>query len=514
MLAGTLFAAPRMAAQQKPAARAAVDSLRATLQSSSLTFQQQKNINDALRQRGQAEAARILGAPGNHYSRQLDTLERRQNAYVQDYLPNKDYRVLVMDPLKYYALRGLGFTGAETAGRMLQFKEPSLRPDDKLNTYIADCMEFRNYTSLTGDQVPTQFPMAIPLENTDTQGGLSMVSDKGSLIVPVSDFAPIYRVPGMKGADCVDYSNRHEGWHTVHWVLAPGIDVPAAQALDDAPRYRRKDDANYLSYFCMIYNNELFADIAATGDMVHAGKSPDMIDKVAAFRLAYDKADETHMSVPGLRALSDRLAAMGLETFRAMDVPQRLALYEDITAAYAMTPERLCLAYDLLGLRGSARDDLMAREAQNPELQKALVFAQCLEPAPAEEETALPAFTTGDDWIQAATAEVSAWDARKALLDRAAQDSGRITPVTLAQAYMTMMTADDDVFYSAESQEDRVRAIMRMIKMTRGYLDMMPTVDYVSVNMQRGIDILSVETGLAQDIDRDTHRPYPANLSR
>lgn len=506
--ATTIFAAPRLQAQEKVTLHAVQ---KTTVTTPALTFQQQKNINDELRARGQRVAGKILDHAGNEYSGKLDELERQKNKYVRDYLPNKDYVVIVMDPLKFYALRGLGFSGPQTVNKMLRFKDPALNPDSKLENHVAELMEQRGYVSLTQDTLRTQYPNAVPMQNIDTEHGTQV--DIGTVIVPVSDFAPYFHIRGLKGSEVTEFGNRHEGWHAVHCKQNPGVDTAAAEEAGNAPLNLRKLDMNYISYVCYVLENEIFADVAALGDMVHAGHGLDVVEAVAQFRIErgqktiFSEPDETHMSAPALRFLSDTIGQIGIERFREMGIPERVKLYEKVTAQFSMTPERLALAYDIMDVQGGYRDDLLRHERDNPDLDKALVFARAFDPLPEIAEGS----ASDNSWITDIVRDVTAWDARQALIDKATE-SKKITPETMAQAYMELMTVYNERLYHGEDRATSVTALMRMIRLTRSYLDVMPIIDYVAVNAQKGIDILTVESCLKDSIDRDIKRPFPNHL--
>jgi hypothetical protein len=105
-----------------------------------------------------------------------------------------------------------------------------------------------------------------------------------------------------------------------------------------------------------------------------------------------------------------------------------------------------------------------------------------------------------------------AWDAKADLQKRALAIDGRVTPVSYAKAYGSLMNDLDNQFDGADIYAQALLA-SKMVKLKNTFLVAVTTTDYVMTNKTYGVDVVAVEPSLQQVLQHDRkpknffHRP-------
>jgi hypothetical protein len=94
---------------------------------------------------------------------------------------------------------------------------------------------------------------------------------------------------------------------------------------------------------------------------------------------------------------------------------------------------------------------------------------------------------------QALAGQLKAWDADKALDDKAFEIGKKITPQTIIAGYNKMQ---EDLHEKMKADPDNKLYPLQSAKLQQAFLNHARNLDYVSVNAARGVDIVKAEPAL------------------
>ena len=461
-----------------------------------LTAEQKEKINTALIEQGQKAYRDLLPYAQSDYSCQLESLEQYLNQRVKEINPDASAAVVVLDPLQMDIGTAMGTPTAVTAMKMLSAK--GVFPDFTLFNDAGEALTYVMYFSLADDMTYTQFPITLS-SRPDPSGKVTYV------VIPLSNYAPAFEIKGLSIQDEANFTDRHEGWHALDFALGlkskwPIIDfsklkVDSLQTTED-----KINNACYLKFSCDIYNCESFADIGAAGDMIRSGQSPEIIGHLIDWRLE-GKYDASHMSPPALRELQKRITALGIDKFRALDDTEATSLYSEILDTAGLTPARLALVYKYLKGTDAERAAMVTANQGNPDFACAYSYIACFKSLEVPDIIKVPRgeFKLTPEMQKIADA-VGAWDAKGALEKRAFELGGKITPISLAKAYCSLMNElDDSLLASAEN--DQILCRTQIIRLKNSFFESVQDADYVAVNAKYGVDIVAAEPSLQKIVE-------------
>jgi len=468
-----------------------------------LTQAQKEKINQALIQQAQDQVQALMTSTEDGYSCWLKDLQKDLNGRLQESDPNTKIRVVVLDPIQMDVGIGLGLSPEKVAMLMLQAN--GIDADPALAADVADALTGVGYISVADDTTYTQIPMTIPLE-PDAQG------NEVRIVIPMSDYAPYFDIPGLSPQEDVQMVDRHEGWHAIdqynNWsdINFDNLKVDSLQTID-----QKINNIDFMKLSCVAYNSESYADIGSAGDMIRLGHSIDIIDNIVAVRMAYHK-DAMHMSPPALKELKKQITEMGIDKFRALNNEEAEQFYNGVLEKVELTPERLTLVYQYVQCPPEERAAFILKNQADPDFAVAFTYINCFVTEDVVSVLDVPTgggfdFSVLIDMMHAA-GEVQAWDAKADLQKRAFSIDGKITPASYAKAYGSLMNELDNLPEGA-SLYDQMMFESKIIKLKNTFFDAVATTDYVQANKDRGVDIVKTDPAL-QKIANEKEKA-PAN---
>ncbi|MCE9506970.1 MAG: hypothetical protein K8R48_01460 [Alphaproteobacteria bacterium] len=456
-----------------------------------LTETQRQKINEELIRQGQDQAEVLLASTEDSYSLWLDGLQKDLNDQLKESNPDGDIRVVVLDPIQMDVGLGLGLAPEKVAELMLKANGVELTPG--LAADVADALTGIGYKSAAGDETYTQIPMMIPLD-PDANG------NQVRLIIPMSSYAPILDIPGMSLPDEVRTVAMHEGWHAMDLndrfagINFDNLDIDSLQTID-----QKIGNIDYMKLSCAVYNSESYADVGAAGDLIRGGESIDVIDEMIAFRTANNR-DAGHMAPPSLLELKKEILAMGIDNFRALDDAAALDIYNNVIDVAGLTPERLTLVYQYVQCKPDEREAFVVKNQSNPDFDVAFAYINSFVTDKTIDVLEVPPPGGGFDmsllidWMRV-NDEIAAWDAKTELQKRAFDIDGKITPVSYAKAYGSMMKDLNNLSKDA-TVYDQMLFESKIIRLKNTFFDAVATTDYVLVNKTYGVDIVATDPAL------------------
>ncbi|MFN7114865.1 MAG: hypothetical protein ACK4PK_10975 [Alphaproteobacteria bacterium] len=362
------------------------------------------------------------------YSSQLKVLQDSLNSYLGRGDTSMHNAIVVLDPSKVDVAVALGVS-VRRAIEQAAMRDGRTLPDSMIQTAAPNAT--RPHRSELGMPTYTQNPSAYP--------NMTEPEARPCLIIPVSDHALPFDVPGMTKAQKIEFTNTHEGWH----CLDNRYRMTQAQmdALNEnSPRNMRAivDNPDLAIAASVIHHKEALADIGAAGDMIRRGHDPALIDHMIRWRQNEVGHDYMHYSVQGLNLLKTRIAEMGMEAFLQMDMPEARTLYFEINDATALKPAQITAMADYL--LADAEGRTARREAAAAGSDAAAGIAQALEilkPSMPQQmlRSIIAALVPPDtDLIE----KLREWDPVDEMETRAIERHGKITPETLIRTYGVM----------------------------------------------------------------------------
>jgi len=459
---------------------------------------QREEINAALILQGQDQFMNLLPAVESGYSCQLQDLQQELNTRLKASDPNSKIRVVILDPIQMDVGLSLGLWPGEVAVQMLWAQ--GVKPDAILVYQVLEAFTGVAVVSAGHDTTYTSEPKTV-WTSPDAQGNIVRI------IIPISDYAPCVYIPGLSLQDVTEAVDRHEGWHAIDRKnVKSAFDYSKLNADSLKTIGQKINNIDYLKRSCSRYNSESYADVGSAGDMVRFGHAPELIDQIIAWRTE-NKKDITHMSPPCLRELQARINGMGLDKFRALDDQAAEQLYNDVIDKVGLTPARLTLVYQYLQCAPEKRMDFVLENQCNPDFTVAFSYINSFVTMDVAERPI--AALSGDAEVSSMILDMmnikgtlQAWDAKADLQKRAFAIDGRITPVSYAKAYGSLMNDLDNQFDGADIYAQALLA-SKMIKLKNTFLAAVVTTNYVQANKTYGVDIVAAEPSLQKVLQQD-----------
>ncbi len=468
---------------------------------SKLGDEDRAKINTALIKEAQDSYFQLLPYARDDYSRYLQSLEDRLNGIIAKEHPNSNTSVIVINPMQMDVGLALGMDPYSVSISMLQ--QQGVKPDFSTVFSMTDALTGAPFISAAGDTTYTQVPLTLP-------GSPDMTGHTYNVVVPISDFAPVFSLDNMSRADFINMVDRHEGWHSIDFKNIFPTDaytrLGQVDQLQLATMQQQLNSPDYMTFVCWGGNSESYADLGACGDLIRCGKDVSVIDDIAAFRLANNQ-DVQHMTPPVLWELKTRIDRMGVEEFRNLSEQETHQLYNDIMDSAGLNPARLTLAYHYMMTPPNERETFIENNKSDPDFIVAFSYMNCFmywgeNPGSTELAHYLAQNTPPAPEIIALTMRVQAWDPHCELAERAFQIDGVITPVSLVKAYGQIIDELDDGL-AAKDAYTQIEAQCRMVKLKNTFQQMVTTADYAALNADRGVDILKAKPELVDVLKKE-----------
>lgn len=253
-------------------------------------------------------------AGGNRYAAGLDSLGHALNARL--FAAGRAEYVRVINPRAVDVGLGLGLSLEQTLARLVPGDTAAVK---NIAAYMRDDAD-NGY----GDGAYVCQPNVTP-----ASGGRLVLT-------PYDPAAMDKRMSGLSRAEDAEFFTRHEGWH----------------CLDD---FIPKDNRHL---------REVFADVAAAGDMIRRGAPISMIDGVIRGRMA-DMEDALHLSILALEELKGFAP-----TVKGMDDATALHFYRGIARRGAMDSVEIERYMDYLYMDDDARAQKLKQTRRDPAYDK------------------------------------------------------------------------------------------------------------------------------------------------
>jgi len=411
------------------------------------------------------------------YSQELDSLETHLRQYLKARDTSRHNTIVVLDPTHTDVAIALGIPlPAAVMADIYKDAPERVLPFDvimRAADHMAD-----PYVSGVGISTYTQTPSAYPNKADEAA--------RPCLIVPMSDHAVPFSIPGMTYRQKTEFGNTHEGWHCLdsryslsdaQYTALDTLEIRDFKALATSPVG--------ISAVSQLNGAETLADVAALGDMVRQGHGTAVIDAAINWRKANMPNDYVHYSVPALNALKEHIDSVGLDTFRKTSHDTARALYLDITDKERLTATRLTTALAYQNGSVENRAALIEAAKTDTETAKALAFARNMTPDPMLD--LINSITTAMRPIDVNMgAKLREWDVIGTLEKKAIEQGGMITPETITRAYGAVQDSlRTDMLNGGNEYENREKMVFTRALFTR-YVQM---IDYVDANERHGVDI-------------------------
>jgi hypothetical protein len=208
------------------------------------------------------------------------------------------------------------------------------------------------------------------------------------------------------------------------------------------------------------------------------------------------------MSPPGLRALQAQISTIGLDKFRALDDQGAEQFYNGVFDKAGLTPARLSFVYQYIQCKQEDRMDFVIKNQACPDFLAAFSYVNyflTLDDAKAAHQSADNSIIME---MMARSSGLQSWDAKTDLQKTAMAIDGKITPVSYAKAYGSLMNQLDSLSASADIYEQMLFRSW-IVRLKKTYFETVATTDYVLVNQAYGVDILKAEPFLQKLIQQD-----------
>lgn len=411
----------------------------------------------------------------NAYSKELTTLQTQLTDYLKRGDTAMHNAIVILDPAKVDVAVAIGVPLALVIQHEAS-KYGKLADGSMANTAAPNAA--KSFRAESGVTTYTQNPSAYPnMDNAEAQP---------CLIIPASDHAYPFTIPGFTHAQKIEFTNTHEGWHCLdsrYRMTAEQMEALKNGSPNDAKQLATTP--NLLIAAAVIHHKETVADVAALGDMIRHGHGMELIDHAIRWRQESVRSDYLHYSVPALKALKAEIAEKGLDAFRAQSADAARDTYFRLTDENALNPQRL-QAMALYVAGGEDVRSLLSHAALSvPDIAKGIAYAnEVLKPAPPQQQLRdiIVALSPPDTALREA---LVAWKPLDKLEQTAFNQGGKLTPETLVQAYGTMQTE----LHGQLTGEDPRLAREKMTLLKGIFTRYLRTVDYVAANEKFGVNI-------------------------
>lgn len=434
----------------------------------------------------------LAASAANAYSAELQTLQKELNGYLKHGGDTAMHNaIVILDPAKIDVAVALGVP--LRAAIHYEASQHGKLPDGSM-AVAASNNAVKSFRTEAGITTYTQNPSAYPnMNNPEAQP---------CLIIPASDHAYPFVIPGFTYAQKIEFTNIHEGWHcldTRYRMTEKQMEALSAGNPRDMTQLILSPDL--LTATSVIHHKETLADVAAMGDMVRHGHDVSIIDYAMSWRQENVRSDYMHYSSPALKALKTEITTMSVDTFRALSADQARETYFRVTEAEALNVPRLqAMAMYLMG-DGEIRGFLRHGATTAPDVARGIAYAdEIMKPAPPQQplKDIIVALAPPDTALRQQLVD---WRPLDRLEETAVAQGGKITPETLVRAYGSLQS---DLHGQLTGDDPRVaREKMSLLKGI--FTRYVRTVDYVEANARHGVDIEQAEKTLF-----DKHRAAPA----
>ena len=276
-------------------------------------------------------------------------------------------------------------------------------------------------------------------------------TEKGSeicTIIPQS-LVPIEKsyIPGLSPAQMRTYVNYHETFH----------------CLDERSSGHASED------IALEQRLEIFADVAALGQMVADGADPVIIDHVFAWRKS-TKVGAKHITETGLALLRDKIEEMGLDAYRQLTAVEKLPIFYKIVEESAMSPIVFTLTESFLEPQTTVTTH---PETSLSSINEAFSLAERIE---------IPPHPLAGLTYQLSKM-VGGWHPKIEIETRAIAASGKITPSSLIAAHAAFYR---DMVTQEEQQPTNPVPALKMERMLMYFSNLGPYYDYEAINVRLG----------------------------
>jgi hypothetical protein len=320
------------------------------------------------------------------------------------------------------------------------------------------------------------------------------------VIVPSSDHAMTHDIAGLNPLEERDFINRHEGWHCLdtryHYR---GLPETATELAESGDFKEIAKDPDALKAYSIRYRKEAFADLGATGDMIRAGYGPELLDHIITWRKR-GAEDVMHRSIPVLEAFKAKITEMGVGNFRALSPEAARDLYYSLADTHGMSAQSLAINLRLQQAP-EQRKEIVMQAIASQEGRKALAFEPYMGPINWKDDgPSTQPLTAGE---KAAVEQLAKWNPSALLQQTAAGRAGKITPLTLIDAYDALQGG---LRAQMKADPDNPLYPLLMTRLRETLTKDVRGLDYVAANQAFGINIVAIEPALAD------FRPAPATV--
>ena len=437
--------------------------------------QRRDRINQALMQAAQKQYPALLQGGGNGYAQDLLSLQSRLTAYLKRGDHSLHDRVVILDPAKFDVGMALGFQVPQAVRLMLRGQ--NIKPSPDLVSDIAAQLD-----------APYVFRFGAPgfTQNPHAMMNIKPTGADACVIIPSSDHALQVDIKGLRPGEEVVFANRHEGWHCLDAAFTlRDIDQAKVKAVLAGKLDAQVDDPVAMEIYANNYRKESLADIGAIGDMIRQdGYGLDLADKISAWRKRYP-TDVMHLSAPVIAGFKAKVEAMGLPAFRALTDDQARDLYIGTTVHFGMSAKSLAAGVRLEMADFGEQIRFGQAAKTDPDIAKAIDFLAYYYHK--HDEPGAGPLTPSEQQV---FRQLRQWNAVQTLEDKAVALGGKITPVTMVQAYGALQ---ENFHLQLQSQPGNVLLAAQMTKLQQSFIYHVQNCDYVDRNSRRGIDLTAVE---------------------
>ncbi|HRI77217.1 MAG TPA: hypothetical protein PLX33_09535 [Alphaproteobacteria bacterium] len=446
--------------------------------------QRRKQIRAILLDDAQSRYPELADDAQTAYSGKLQTLQDSLNTYLNRADTAMHNTIVVLDPSKIDVALSLGVSVKEAIAQEVA-KHGRALPESTVESAAGNAV--RDFNSEAGAPTFTQNPSAYP--------NMSEPAARPCLIVPSSDHALPFDVPGLSMAQKVEFTNTHEGWH----CLDSRYRMTGAQLASlekNSPRSLKSliENVDVRTAASVIHHKEALADIAALGDMIRHGHPPAIIGHAIDWRQNEAGHDYLHYSVPGLNLLKQRIDSMGIDAFREMAPAAVRELYFEINDATALSPAKLLAMAEYLKADVTVRETQRTAAPAGSDAAAGIAYAdEVLKPAVPQQvmRDIVAVLTPPDTALRKALMD---WKPIDRLEQGAIADGGKITPETLIRSYGKIQNELHGQLFGEDGEARLAREKMALVKSL--FVLYVQGVDYVSANQKYGVDIEVAEKDL------------------
>jgi hypothetical protein len=410
------------------------------------------------------------------YSGQLEGLESTLTSRLAGSHSTVHNKVVFIDPAKLDVTLSLGYAPDYALQTLLRHDNVTL-PDNQLEMAGEKAASY--HQSRFGTKTYTQDPTAITnLKNPIAQA---------CVVVPSSEHALEVDIKGLSRAETVEFTNRHESWHCLDGKYTlRHLDPAKLEAVKSGSLVSQLGDPTALEAYATLYKKESLADVGALGDMIRAGKSPDIIDKVIAWRNS-DPKDLQHLSSPVLQGFKAQIEQMGLENFRRLPDAEAQKMYFDTVDLCGMTAKSLDTSIRYATAPRAQREKYHRDAETDLDAARAIALLSHIKAPPKDVQKPLSAAE------KKVAQQLKSFHPGTLLDNKAFELGGKITPATLADAYDDLQ---EGLRAKMQAEPNNKLWQAQATALQQEFLTHARTADFVALNAARGVDIVRVDAAL------------------